>query len=93
MCFFLFCIGSVDITNYIQIIVTMSTPVNQLTIEEAHKELNSLEDKIAAKYEQLDSSAFGTVGTQAFNVKSVKLASLFVHVSQLCQRLNLPMPA
>ena len=40
-------------------IVIMSVPVSHLTVEEAHKELNSLADKIAAKYEQLDSSEFG----------------------------------
>ena len=57
-----------NITNYIQIrsifIVTMSIPVNLLTVEQAHKEFNSLVDKIAAKYEQLDSGKFGAVGTQ-----------------------------
>ena len=50
-------------------------------------------DKIVAKYEQLESGKFGAVGTPAFNVKSVKLVSLFAHMSQLCQTLNLPMPA
>ena len=46
------CLASFDTSiidrNYIQIIVTMSTLVNQLTIEEAHKEYMSLVDKIAA---------------------------------------------
>ena len=70
----------------------MSTPVTQLTVEEAHKEFNSLADKIAAKYEQLDSNEFRAVGTLSFNAKSAKLASLFTHMRQLCQRLNLPMP-
>ena len=41
----------------------MSILVNQLTIEQAHKEFNSLLDKIAAKYQQLDSGEFGAVGT------------------------------
>ena len=54
----------------------MSTPVNQWTIEQAHKEFNSLVDQIAAKYEQLDSSKFRAVGTTA-----AKLASLFAHMS------------
>ena len=42
----------------------MSIAVSQLTAEQAHKEFNSLVDKIAAKYEQLDSGKFGAVGTQ-----------------------------
>ena len=46
-------------------------------------------DRIAAKYEQLDSGKFRAVGILAFNAKSAKLASL----SQLCARLNLPMLA
>ena len=54
----------------------MSTLVNQLTTEQAHKEYNSLVDKIAAKYQQLDSGKFGAVGTTGFNAKSAKLASL-----------------
>ena len=70
----------------------MSIPVSQLTVQQAQKEFNSLADKISAKYEQLDSVKFGAVGTPTFNVKSVKLVVLFACVSQLCQRLNLPMP-
>ena len=54
-------------------IVTMSVPVSQLTVEQAHKEFNSLVDKIAAKYEQLDSGEFGAVDTSSFNAKSTKL--------------------
>ena len=71
----------------------MSVPVTQLTIEEAHKEFNSLVDRIGAKSEQLDSSEFGAVGTLAFNMTSAELAVLFACMSQLCQRLNLTMPA
>ena len=52
-------------------IVTMSIPLSQLTVQHTQKEFNSLADKIAAKYEQLDSSRFGTVGTPSFNVKSL----------------------
>ena len=50
-----------DIKNYIQIrsIITMSVSVSQLTVEQVHKEFNLLADKIAAKYEQLDSGEFG----------------------------------
>ena len=51
-------------------IVTMSVPVSNLTVEKAHKEFNSLADRIVAKYEQLHSGEFGAVGTPAFNAKS-----------------------
>ena len=76
-------------------IVIMSSPVSHFTVEEAHKEFNSLVDKIVAKHEQPDSGKFGAVGTPAFNAKSksIKLASLFACVGQLWARLNLPMPA
>ena len=68
----------------------MSVPLTQLTVEEAHKEFNSLVDRIATKYE---SNKFGAVGIPGFNAKSAKLAVLFAHMSQLCQRLNLSMSA
>ena len=77
------CIDHIDI---------MSTPVNQLTIGQAHKEYNSLVDKIVAKYQQLDSGKSVAVGTPGFNTKSAELASLFAHMSQLCSRLHLPIP-
>ena len=64
----------------------MSTPLNQFTVEQVHKEYNSLVDKIVAKYQQLDSSEFGAVGTPGFNTKSTKLASVFACMSQLCQK-------
>ena len=64
----------------------MSIALSQLIVEQAHKDFNSLADKIAAKYEQLDSGKFGAVSTPAFNAKSAKLASLFACMSQLCQR-------
>ena len=59
----------------------MSTQVNQLTIKQAHKEFNSLVDKISAKFQQLDSCELGAVGTPGFNAKSAKLASLFAHMN------------
>ena len=62
-------------------IVIASVPISHLTVEEAHKEFNSLADKIAAKYEQLDSGEFLSVGAPAFNAKSAKLASLIAHMS------------
>ena len=80
--------------NYIQIIQSvMPKPVYLLTVQEAHKEYNSLTDQIQAKlYEQLDSGEFGAVGTPAFNAEACELANLLAHVSQLCQKLNLPPP-
>ena len=63
-----------------------------MTVHEAHKEYNSLTDQIRAKYEQLDSGKFGTVDTPAFKAEACELANLLVHVSQLCQKLNLPPP-
>ena len=70
----------------------MSKPASLLTVQEAHKEYSSLTDQIRAKYEQLDSGEFGSPGTQAFDGEACELANLLAHVSQLCQRLNLPMP-
>ena len=69
----------------------MSYPVSQLTVEQTHKEFNTLAGKIVAKYEQLDSGEFEAVGTPDFNAKSAELAYFFAHMSQLCHRLNLPM--
>ena len=54
-------------TNYIQNIQSvMHKPVFLMTVQEAHKEYNSLTDQIRAKFEQLDSGKFGTVDTPAF---------------------------
>ena len=63
-----------------------------MTVQEAHKEYNSLTDQIQAKYEQLDSGEFGTVDTPAFKAEACELANLLSGVSQLCQKLNLPPP-
>ena len=70
----------------------MQKPVYLLTVQEAHKEYNSLTDQIRAKYEQLDSGGYGAVGTPAFNAEACELANLLAHVSQLCQKLNLSPP-
>ena len=63
-----------------------------MTVQQAHKEYNCLTDQISAKYKQLDSGEYGTVGTQAFNAEACELANLLAHVSQLCQNLNLLTP-
>ena len=65
----------------------MPKPVYLLTVQEAHKEYNSLTDQIRAKYNQLDSAKYG-----AFNAEACELANLLAHVSQLCQKLDLPFP-
>ena len=70
----------------------MPKPIYLLTVQEAHKEYNSLMDQIWDKYKQLDSGKFGAVGTPAFNAEACQLANLLAHVSQLCQKLNLPPP-
>ena len=70
----------------------MPKPVFLMTVQEAHKEDNSLMDQIRAKYEQLDSGEYGAVGTPAFNAEACELANLLACVSQLCQKLNLPTP-
>ena len=70
----------------------MPKPVYLLTVQEAHKEYNSLTDKIRAKYEQLDSGKFGSTGTPAFDAEACELAHLLAHVSKLCINLNLPTP-
>ena len=49
----------------------MLKPVYLMTVQEAHKEYNSLTDKIRAKYEQLDSGEFGSPGTQHLMLKPV----------------------
>ena len=63
-----------------------------MTVQEAHKEYNSLTDQIRAKYEQLDSGQFGSPGTTAFDAEACELANLLARVSQLCTKLNLPTP-
>ena len=70
----------------------MPKPVSLLIVQEAHKEYSSLTDQIRTKYEQLDSGKFGSPGTPAFDAEACELANLLARVSQLCQRLNLPMP-
>ena len=70
----------------------MPKPVFLMTVQEAHKEYNSLTDQIRAKYKQLDSGEYWTVGTPAFNAEACELANLLACVSQLCQKLTLLTP-
>ena len=70
----------------------MPKTVYLMTVQEAHKEYNSLMDKIRAKYKQLDSGEFGSPGTPAFDDEACELANLLAHVSKLCIKLNLPTP-
>ena len=63
-----------------------------LTVQEAHKEYNSLTDQIQVKYKQLDSGKYGAIGTPAFKTKACELENLLAHVSKLCQTLNLSPP-
>ena len=45
-----------------------------------------------AKYKQLDSGKCWSVDTSAFKAEACELANLLACVSQLCQKLNLPIP-
>ena len=68
----------------------MPKPVFLMTVQEAHKEYNSLTEQIRAKYEQLDSGEFGSPCTPAFDAEACELANLLAPVSQVCTKLNLP---
>ena len=70
----------------------MPKPFFLMTVQQAHKEYNSLIDQIWAKYELLDLGECGSVGTPAFNAECSELAHLMAHMSKLCRHLNLPMP-
>ena len=90
------CVASFDpfnIQNILKLLYqSCPKPVYLLTVQEAHKEYNSLTDQIQVKYEQLDSGDYGSVDTPAFKAEACELANLLAHVSQLCQKLNLPTP-
>ena len=47
-----------------------------LTVQETHKEYNSLMDQIRDKYKQLHSGEYGAVGTPAFNAEACELTNL-----------------
>ena len=58
----------------------MPKPVFLMTVQEAHKEYNSLTDQIRVKYKQLDSGEFGSPGTPAFDAEACELANLLARV-------------
>ena len=58
-----------------KLLSVMPKPVFLMTVQEAHKEYNSLTDKIRAKYKQLDSGEFGSPGTLAFDAEACELAN------------------
>ena len=70
----------------------MPKPVYLMIVQEAHKEYNSLTDKIMAKYEKVDSGKFESPGTPSFDAEACVLAHLLARVSVLCIKLNLPTP-
>ena len=70
----------------------MATPVGNLTVDEAQAEFSKLIDQITAIDEKLKLGEFGEATSAPFIAKVQELASLFAHISQLCQRLNIPMP-
>ena len=70
----------------------MPKPVYLMTVQEAHKEYNSMIDQIRAKYELLDSGECGDIDTFLFKAELCELAHLMARMSKLCQCLNLPMP-
>ena len=70
----------------------MPKPVFLMTVQETHKEYNSLTDQIWAKYEHLDSGEFGSSGIPAFDAEACELANLLACVTQLCTKLNLQTP-
>ena len=70
----------------------MATLVGNLTVNEADTEFSKLIDQITAIDEKLKLGKFGEATSAPFIAKVQELASLFARISQLCQRLNIPMP-
>ena len=59
----------------------MPKPVYLMTVQEAHKEYNTLIDQIQAKYELLDSGECGAVDTPTFSAECSELAHLMAQKS------------
>ena len=70
----------------------MATPVDNLTVSEAHDEFGKLTDLIAAKNEELLSGEYGEATGDKFIAKVQELSQLYARMSQLCRRLNLLWP-
>ena len=71
------CFGIFNIRNYIEINQSvMPKPVWLMTVQEAHKEY----------------SKSGSRSTPSFDAEACELGNLLAHVSQFCQKLNLPTP-
>ena len=93
MCFGIFDVFYIEIILYLLFFRSiMPKPVYLMTVWESHQKYNSLIDQISAKYKQLDSGKFGAVGTPSFNAETCELAQQFAQMSELCGKLNLPMP-
>ena len=90
------CIDSVDIEITFKLSYLLYIRHAQTSLLDdcvgAHKEYNSLMDKIRTKYKQLDSGEFWSPGTPAFDAEACELAHLLARVSELCIILNLPTP-
>ena len=59
----------------------MPKPVLLMTVQEVHKEYNTLIDQIWAKYELLDLGECGKVDTPTFNAECSELAHLMASMS------------
>ena len=92
-CFYLARIfGALTLEIDSKLVLIMATPVGNLTVNEAHAEFSKLVDQITAIDEKLQSGEFSEATSGPFIIKVQELASLFVHISQLCQWLNILMP-
>ena len=63
----------------------MSTPVDNLTVDEAHAEFSKLMDLIAAKNEELLLGKYGEATGHKFIMKVQELSPLYIRMSQLCR--------
>ena len=71
----------------------MATPVDQLTVQEAHAEFDKVMSRIAAIGEKLVSGNAGDADCEIFSEKIKELAPLYARITQLCKKLNIPWPS